>query len=47
MGFEPTLVLKHLRSDGIKRSQLTSHWAGLSDEDLNCSGLFVQARKAA
>ena len=47
MGFETTLVLKHLRSDGIKRSQLTSHWAGLSDEDLNCSGLFVQARKAA
>ena len=47
MGFETTFVLKHLRSDGIQRSQLTSHWARLSDEDLNCSGLFVHARKAA
>lgn len=47
MGFETTFVLKHLRNDGIKRSELTNHWAGLSDEDLNCSGLFVQARKAA
>ena len=46
-GFEIVCELKHMRADGVKRSQLTSHWAHLSDEDLNCSGLFVQARKLA
>jgi methyltransferase family protein len=31
--------------DGIRRSQLASQWRSLSDDDLNCSGLFVQAVK--
>lgn len=46
-GFDITLMLKHMRNDGIMRSRLTSRWADLSDEDLNCSGLFVQAQKPA
>jgi hypothetical protein len=43
-GFRFLCKLKQYQ-DGIRRSQLASLWKGLSDDDLNCSGLFVQATK--
>jgi SAM-dependent methyltransferase len=43
-GFRFLCKLK-LYENGIRRSQLASLWKGLSDDDLNCSGLFVQTVK--
>lgn len=43
-GFETTCVLQATRADGIDRSQLAPRWQSLSDEDLNCSGVYFQAR---
>jgi Methyltransferase domain len=43
-GFRFLRTLKE-RKDGIRRSQLASRWRELSDDDLGCSGLFVQAAK--
>lgn len=37
--------LCNCRTDGLKRPQLAKRWKALSDEDLTCSGLFVQATK--
>lgn len=37
--------LKRYRTDGIKRSQLSAHWRNISDDDLTCSGTFIQAQK--
>ncbi len=36
---------QQMRDDGIPRSQLTARWKMLSDEDLNCAGLFLQVKK--
>ncbi|MDB5758712.1 MAG: hypothetical protein JWM30_2001 [Burkholderia sp.] len=36
---------KDFRDDGIQRSQLARAWKNLSDDDLNCSGAFIQAQK--
>ncbi|HEY5971425.1 MAG TPA: methyltransferase domain-containing protein [Pseudoxanthomonas sp.] len=45
-GFEVVLDLKqHITDRGIKRSQLSSHWQGISDDDLTCAGAFIQAGK--
>jgi hypothetical protein len=44
-GFRIICHLKHHRSDGIGRSQLSSTWRELSDDDLTCSGDFIQAQK--
>ena len=46
-GFELISVLKHHRHDGIPRARLASRWQRLSDDDLTCEQVFVQARKAA
>ena len=43
-GFEPHLVLKRTREDGIGRAQLAKRWEALSTDDLTCAELFVQAR---
>jgi hypothetical protein len=43
-GFRFACKLKQYQ-DGIRRSQLASQWRKLSDDDLSCSGLFVQAMK--
>lgn len=37
--------LKDYKPNGIKRSHLSSHWKGISEDDLACSGTFVQAQK--
>jgi hypothetical protein len=44
-GFEVLLDLKACRSDGVSRSQLTARWHGLTDEDLNCAGVFLVAQR--
>jgi hypothetical protein len=44
-GFEIDCAWKNTRTDGIRREQLSRHWASLTDDDLMCSGLFVQAHK--
>jgi hypothetical protein len=46
-GFEPVFVLKKYNASGIQRPELSERWKDLSDEDLYCEGLFVQARKKA
>lgn len=43
-GFRFACKLKQYR-DGIRRSQLAAQWRTLSDDDLSCAGLFVQAAK--
>lgn len=43
-GLDVTCLMKAMRSDGIARSRLASRWQALTDEDLHCSGTFVQAR---
>jgi SAM-dependent methyltransferase len=44
-GFQVVTQDKHLRDDGIRRDELAPRWGDISDEDLNCSGLYVIARK--
>lgn len=44
-GFKIVLYLKNSRSGGIERSQLASCFRDISDDDLTCSGAFIQARK--
>jgi SAM-dependent methyltransferase len=44
-GFTLVTQQKYLRDDGVRRTELAPLWSGLSDEDLNCSGLYVIARK--
>jgi hypothetical protein len=45
-GFEILRDLHFHQEDGIRRNEVAKAWAQLSDDDLNCSGLFVQVRKA-
>lgn len=44
-GFNLICELKRRRADGIPRSELSAKWSDISDDDLNCSGAFVQAHK--
>lgn len=44
-GFEIVCALRHERTDGLARSRLSRRWRDLSDEDMVCDELFVQARK--
>jgi hypothetical protein len=46
-GFELIAVLKQHRDDGIPRARLASRWQSLSEDDLTCASVFVQARKPA
>jgi SAM-dependent methyltransferase len=46
-GFEIVDAQKRQLSNGISRSRLSRTWRDISDDDLNCSELFVQARKPA
>lgn len=45
-GFEIICLLKNSKPDGIVRSELSPYWRSMTEEDLRCSGLFIQARKA-
>lgn len=44
-GFEIIHADLLIRNDGISRSQLASRWEGISEEDLCCAEVLVQARK--
>jgi len=45
-GFKIICNLRHYRKEeGIRRSQLSSYWKDISDDDLTISGTFIQARK--
>lgn len=46
-GMEIVDAQKKYSTDGIGRSGLAPAWRGISDDDLNCSGAFIQARKCA
>lgn len=45
-GFE-ILYVAQRRANGISRASLTKRWRHLSDDDLSCDSVFVQARKPA
>jgi len=44
-GFRLVTHQKFMRKDGIRREELAPRWADISDDDLNCSGLYVIATK--
>ena len=44
-GFRVVTHMKYFRKDGIRRKELAPRWADLSEEDLNCSGMYVIATK--
>lgn len=44
-GFKLICHLKRHRTDGVQRSQLSSYWKEISDDDLTCSATFIQAQK--
>lgn len=44
-GFRVVTHQKFMRKDGIRREELAPRWADISDEDLNCSGMYVIATK--
>ena len=44
-GFTLVTQQKFLRADGIGREELAPRWADITEEDLNCSGMYVIARK--
>ena len=43
--FEIKCELKNYRNGGIRRKELSEFWKDISDDDLNCSGAFIQAAK--
>lgn len=45
VGFDIRCCIKGWRGDGLTRAELARDWQTLSDEDLACAGLFVQAQK--
>ncbi|HEU5137561.1 MAG TPA: methyltransferase domain-containing protein [Steroidobacteraceae bacterium] len=45
-GFHVVTHQKFMRKDGIRREELAPRWADMTDEDLNCSGMYVIATKS-
>lgn len=43
--FKITCQLQNYQPNGIKRSQLSSYWEDISEDDLACSGAFIQSQK--
>lgn len=44
-GFDIRCAIQNQRTDGLARHQLSKAWRDLSDDDIQCAGLFVQAQK--
>jgi SAM-dependent methyltransferase len=44
-GFEIVCEMQNRLPDGISRARLARKWADISDDDLSCAEVFVQARK--
>lgn len=43
--FKIICLMKNSMPEGMARAHLAARWKGISDDDLNCSGAFVQAQK--
>lgn len=41
-GFKVSMQMRNHRSDGMRRAE---HWMEMSDDDVSCCGMFIQARK--
>ncbi len=46
-GFETVMQMRNCRHDGMSRSELSAPWKDMSNDEVTCSDLFVQARKRA
>ena len=44
-GFDIFCLMKNYEPGGIERKELSSAWKCISDDDLACSGAFIQVRK--
>jgi len=44
-GFRVVTYQQYMRKDGIRREELAPRWKDISEEDLNCSGMYVIATK--
>jgi hypothetical protein len=44
-GFRLVTQQQFSRKDGIRREELAPRWADISEDDLNCSGVYVIATK--
>jgi hypothetical protein len=44
-GLDLVCDLRTYRTDGLSRSDLSRRWKGITDDDLTCSGAFIQAKK--
>ena len=44
-GFNVICDLTRYRADGIQKSDLSNYWKNITDDDLTCSGAFIQAKK--
>lgn len=44
-GFQTVSQMRNYRVDGMSRSELSAPWKDMSDDEVSCSDLFVQARK--
>jgi len=44
-GFRVVTYQQYMRKDGIRRDELAPRWKDISEEDLNCSGMYVIATK--
>jgi len=44
-GFKYICVKMNIRHDGISRKELSPYWKNISENDLNCAGVFLQAIK--
>jgi hypothetical protein len=42
-GFSVVCDLAQHRTDGIQRYELSKRWSNIADDDLTCSGAFIQA----
>ena len=44
-GFETVMQMRNHRNDGMSRPELSAPWKDMSNDEVTCSDLFVQARK--
>jgi SAM-dependent methyltransferase len=44
--FKIICLMKKYRADGIQRSELSPYWKDISDDDLTCSDIYVQAQRS-
>lgn len=44
-GFEIRCAIRNNRDDGLRREMLAPEWRALSDEDVTCAGVLLQAQK--